>query len=245
MSTMAATSPEPATSRPSEPTWRDAVTPLSRASRRRWTACYALLLGLVAAFITIQRLGPAPRSDRGDIPLILFVAVPVVFGMLRRGTRRIAALDHPDLDERDIAARNNAYRVAFPLFALVVIAALVMLAFALPDAVRRIPLGPDDAEIRGGWFVDIQALTGLGLWLALWAVYLPTGVLAWREPDALEAEEARGLPEPLRDALLGLALAGGVALSLATDSDGGVVLFVASLALLGALARRAGGHRPR
>jgi hypothetical protein len=223
-------------------TWRDAVTPLSRASRRRWTACYTLLLGLLAASVVSDTFA-VRRTGEQLIPLILVVALPVVFGMLRRGTRRIAALDHPDLDERDIAARNSAYRVAFPLLALVVIATLLMLTFVLPDAVRRIPAGRQVTEIRDGWFVGSTAMVGLGLWVALWAVYLPTGVLAWREPDAHEPEFGGGsLPKPVRDALLALALAGGIALSLIADSDAGVIVFVGALALLGALARRAGGQ---
>jgi hypothetical protein len=126
-------------------TWRDAVTPLGRASRRRWTACYALLLALLAASVADGTGTFAVwRSDKDTIPFVLIVALPVVFGMLRRGT----------LDEQD----------------------------------------------RGG------------------------------------------LPEPVRDALLGLALAGAIVMSLVTDDDSGTLLFVAALALLGALARRAAGQ---
>ena len=116
MSTMAAS----ATNTP-DVTWRDALTPLSRASRRRWTACYALLLVLLALSVFVDAFAVGRGSDE-QIPLILLVGVPIVFGMLRRGTRRIAALDHPDLDERDVAARNGAYRIAFPLLVLVVVA---------------------------------------------------------------------------------------------------------------------------
>ena len=227
MSTMAAqTSPAV--------TWRDAVTPLGRASRRRWTACYALLLALLAASVADGTGTFAVwRSDKDTIPFVLIVALPVVFGMLRRGTRRIAALDHPDLDERDVAARNAAYRVAFPLLAAVSLATLVLLVLALPDATRN---------HRDGWFVDPDVVVGLGLWIVLWSVYLPTAALAWREPDALDEQDRGGLPEPVRDALLGLALAGAIVMSLVTDDDSGTLLFVAALALLGALARRAAGQ---
>jgi len=172
------------------------------------------------------------------IPLILLVGLSVVFGMLRRGTRRIAAVDHPDLDERDIDARNRAYRVALPLLVLVVLAALVLLALAAPDIERPIP-GSGRSGADPGWFVQVPALVGLGLW----AVILPTGVLAWMEPDALEAEtRGMGLAEPVRDALLGLTLAGGIALDLIADAQVGFVLFVAALALLGGVAGRAGGR---
>ena len=87
-------------------TWRDAVTPLSRASRRRWALAYALLLALAAASVADGSGTFAVDDDA--VPLVLVVALPVVFGMLRRGTRRIAALDHPELDERDVDARNAA-----------------------------------------------------------------------------------------------------------------------------------------
>jgi hypothetical protein len=224
-------------------TWRDAVTPLSRASRRRWTAVYALLLALLIAGVVDDTFA-VRRSDDDAIPFILIVAVPVVFGMLRRGTRRLAALDHPDLDERDVAARNAAYRAAFPLLVLVLVATGVLLALALPDATRTVELAPHEFETKGGSFLGTEALLGVGLWILLWAVYLPTAALAWREPDALEPEEdGGGLPERMRDAVLGLALAGGIVVSLVTEDDGGTVLFIAALALLGALGRRAVGQR--
>ena len=238
MSTM--TAEKPTSSDAPDVTWRDAVTPLSRSSRRRWTGAYALLLSLLAAGVVDDAFA-VRRGDDEVIPFILVVAVPVVFGMLRRGTRRIAALDHPDLDERDIAARNAAYRLAYPLLVLVLAATVVLFMAYLPDSTR---------DFRTGWFLDPNALVGAVLWILLWAVYLPTGVLAWREPDALDPELAGpGLSEATRDALLGLALAGGIALSLGADSDSGTVLFVAALTLLGALARRAAGQpvmsRPR
>lgn len=242
MSTMASpASPSESYERP-EVTWRDAVTPLSRASRRRWTACYALLLAALAASVVDDAFAVGRNGDEA-IPLILVAALPVVFGMLRRGTRRIAALDHPDLDERDVAARNSAYRIAFPLLLLVVVAALILLAIAVPEIERTIRVGREESTTTGGLFVQAQALTGVGLWIGLWALFLPTGVLAWREPDALEAEtDDQRLPESLRDAVLGLAVAGGLLTSLIADSDVGLIAFIAALALLGGLSRRAEGQ---
>lgn len=201
-------------------TWRDAVTPMSRASRRRWTLTYALLLMLLAADVVGDTIAP-------DSSLPLFVVIPafVVFGMLRRGTRRVTAIDHPALDERDVAARDRAYRIAFPLLLLVVLGALVLLAVSVPD-------------IR----VKTYHLVEFGLWIGLWALFLPTGVLAWREPDAVEPEAGGGsLHEPLRDALLGLALAGAITVSVVTSQDIWGP-FVVALALLGGLARRAAGQ---
>lgn len=217
-------------------TWRDAVTPMSRASRRRWALTYALLLVLLAADALDDTI-----FSNGRLPLILVVPAFVVFGMLRRGTRRITALDHPDLDERDVAARDRAYRIAFPLLVVVVLAALPLLALSVPDT--RELLRADFVPGRDGdvW-VKGHHLVALGLWIALWALFLPTGVLAWREPDAIEPETGGGsLHEPLRDALLGLALGGCIAVSIVTESDVWLP-FVAALAMLGGLARRAAGQ---
>ncbi len=237
MSTMAA----PAADTPGV-TWRDAITPLSRASRRRWTAGYALLLGLLALSIVDDAFAVGRGSDE-QIPLVLVAALAVVFGMLRRGTRQIAALDHADLDERDVEARNSAYRIAFPLLAAVVIGTLALLALALPDAVRDTRALDGNVVPTDGWLLTPEALIGLGLWFVLWALFLPTGALAWREPDAVELEApTENLREPLRDGLLGVAIAGGVAISLLANSDAGVWPFVAALALLGGLGRRAAGQ---
>ena len=243
MSTTAVPPPTTATDRTRTLTWRDAVTPLSRASRRRWTACYALLLMLLAASFVDNTFVVEQDGSSEQILLVVIVALLVVFGMLRRGTRRIAALDHPDLDERDIEARNSAYRVAFPLLVLVVVAALVLLAVSMPDIERTIRSDPEVTVITEGWFIEPKALIGLGLWIGLWAIFLPTGTLAWREPDALEPEAGgAGLAEPIRDALLGVALVGGIAFSLIANIDVSVLPFIAVLALLGGLARRAGGQ---
>jgi hypothetical protein len=128
------------------------------------------------------------------------------------------------------------------LLVLVVIAALVLLAVTVPD-IGRATRVDGVTETTDGWFVDARALVGIGLWIALWAVFLPTGVLAWREPDALEPETADArLGEPVRDAMLGIVLAGGIAISLFANSDAGLWPFLAALALLGALGRRAAGQ---
>lgn len=237
------TAPAPATEADPPPmTWHDAVTPLSRTSRRRWTACYALLLVLLAASVLGDTFS-IQRADMEAIPLILFGALVVVFGMLARGTRRVAAIDHPDLDERDLAARNRAYRVAFPLFAVVVVAGLVLLVLGLPDTTRTTRLDDGVLLTEHGWYVEAEAVIGLGLWFLLWAVFLPTGVLAWSEPDPLDPGlGAGGLGEPVRDALLAVALTAGVVSSLITDSDIGFYGFAVGLLLLGALARRASGQ---
>lgn len=221
-------------------TWRDAITPQGRASRRRWTLVYPALLCL-SAWITATNLW----DDGTGVGTLAVVALVIVFGMLRRSTRRLTALDHPELDERDRLARDRAFRLAYPLLLAVLVISLAVLALVLPDAAPRevsadVPRG--GTVLIAGSFLQIEALIGLALWLVLWAIFLPTGVLAWREPDALEpdpGEPAAGPSEAARDGMLGGALAAGLVLGIVQDIDFFALLpFIGVLALLGWLARR-------
>jgi hypothetical protein len=220
-------------------TWRDAITPVSRASRRRWTLAYALLLCFGGVYFGTD-------GQHTGAGWLLVVALFVVFGMLRRGTRRLTAIDHPPLDERDTLARDRAFRLAYPLLLVVLLAVLAILAFAVPDAERTVRLAEDTRAITSGGFLSPDALLGLGVWVALWAIFLPTGVLAWSEPDALVPEPdepAFGMPEIGRDALLGFALSAGIILGLRQDNAPvGLLPFLGTLMLLGALGRRAAGQ---
>jgi hypothetical protein len=220
-------------------TWRDAITPEGRASRRRWTLVFPALLCL-SAWMAV-----ATYDDGGTgVDGLLLVALVIVFGMLRRSTRRLTALDHPELDERDRLARDRAFRLAYPLLLAVLVISLAALALMLPDAEREVPADfPRDGSISiAGSFLQLEALIGLALWLVLWAIFLPTGVLAWREPDALEpdpGEPDAGLSEAARDGLLGGALAAGLILGIVQDVDLFALLpFLGVLVLLGWLARR-------
>ena len=239
--------PEVGAARESTPlrTWRDAVTPTSRASRRRWTAVYALLLTFGGVSEAWPRAVGIGEDQEGEVWLLVVVGLFVLFGMLRRGTRRLTAGDHPPLDERDLLARDRAFRLAYPLLLLVLLVTFVVLLVALPEIRRVVERGPDASvrEIDTVRWIDLETLLSLLLWAALWAVYLPTGVLAWREPDSLDPDPARALSEPARDALLACALVAGLALS-ALGSALGLLLFVGALAALGALDRRAAGQPP-
>ena len=219
-------------------TWRDAITPEGRASRRRWTLVFPALL-CVSAWITV-----ATYDDGGTgVDLLAPAALVIVFGMLRRSTRRLTALDHPQLDERDRASRDRAFRLAYPLLLAVLVISLAVLALVLPEATRDVPADfPRGAttSIPGG-FLEFEALIGLALWLVIWAIFLPTGVLAWREPDALEpdaGEPTVKLSEAARDAWSAGALAAGFMLGIVQDVDLFALLpFVGVLALLGWVAR--------
>jgi len=228
-------------------TWRDALTPLSRASRRRWALFHAALLSATGA-VTVWRDDLGWADDATGPPFVAIVGLFVVFGMLRRGTRRLTAADHPDLDERDQAARDSAFRLAYPLLLVVMAASVAALLYVLPDIERRTPMvgGP---SIDAGHFLTTNALLALLLWGFLWATFLPTGILAWREPDAVlhEWEEAHPRPGPseaVRDAALAVALVGALALSLPGHS-GELGLLVLAIAVVGVSAwtRRAVGQR--
>ena len=222
------------------PTWRDAITPASRAGRRRWTLAYALLLVFAAVYFGTTDVDPGGGAD-----WLVIAALFVVFGMLRRGTRRLTAIDHPGLDERDALARDRAFRLAYPLLLAVLLAVLVLLVVALPDTDHTVQRGATRV-VASGWFLAPDTLVGLTAWIVLWAMFLPTGVLAWREPDALEPDEpAGGLSEPARDALLGTALVAGLVLGFVLGSDLVALLPLAGvIALLGAAARRGLSPRP-
>ena len=229
-------------------TWRDALTPLSRASRRRWALFYAALLTATGA-VTVWRDDLGWAADNATrTPFVAIVGLFVVFGMLRRGTRRLTAADHPDLDERDQAARDSAFRLAYPLLLVVMAASVAALLYVLPDIERRTPMvgGP---SIDAGHFLTTNALLALLLWGFLWATFLPTAVLAWREPDAVlheweEAHPRAGPSEAVRDAALAVALVGALALSLPGHS-GELGLLVLAIAVVGVSAwtRRAVGQR--
>jgi hypothetical protein len=132
------------------------------------------------------------------------------------------------------------------LLVLVVLAGLGLLAaFGLDETTRTTRIGGNAKLVETISVINPNALIGLGIWIALWATFLPTGTLAWREPDALELESAEtegGFSEAIRDAVLGVALAAALAISLAAEANAAGLLFVPALALVGALGRRAAGQ---
>ena len=225
-------------------TWRDPLTPLSRASHRRWATAYGLLLtagGAVSAWP--EGLGLS-EDQRKATSLFLIVALFVVFGMLRRGTRRLTALDHPTLDERDLAARDRAFRLAYPLLMVVVLVTLAAMIFDSTEIRRLVEATPEVERYKTASYVEDLAIRDVLVWVTLWWIYLPTAILAWREPDAVGMHEASaGVAEPARDALLALALVLGLVLCVvAPTALWSLVPLVAALVVLGGLARRQAGQ---
>jgi len=236
--------------RPAElQTWRDAVTPLSRSSRRRWTVAYALLL--VLGGVLVAGVGDISEETVGNAELPVLVALLIMFGMLRRGTLHVAAKRELLLDEREVAARDRAFRLAYPLLVAVLMLTALVVIGLLPEIERPEVFTQGKAVVEAGeagHFLSGEAPFGLLLWGVLWAIYLPTGVLAWREPDSLSAGPGWspvGLSEPVRDALVALALGGALVLVfVGVDGLLALVPLIAVLTVLGSLARREAGQRP-
>lgn len=128
-------------------------------------------------------------------------------------------------------------------------ASLLLLLLVLPEVDRTVSIGDGFMGKESGWFLQPTALAGLAAWGFLWAVYLPTGVLAWREPDALEPDPDegawRGQAELARDVGLAAALAAGLAVALLGYGFWhAAIVLVAALSALGALARRSARQTP-
>lgn len=208
--------------------WRDAVTPMGLGSRRRWVMAFPSLL-MLAAVLTVGR--DSFSLDGGQlngIGTLTLAALVVAFGMLRRGSRRLAAGDHEFLDERDVAARDRAFRLAYPLLMGVLATTMLAILFTSES-------------------LDRQDMPDLLAWIVVWWVFLPTGILAWREPPGLPAEpDARAaLTEPVRDAVFALAFLVGLAVALTVPGAlWAIVPVVLARITIGELARRSSGRPP-
>lgn len=233
--------------------WREELTPRTRASRRRWAVVETVLLLAMGATALSGGLRDALAGDGDGRGLVLLVALLVVFGVLQRGTRSLGSLrsGDGDLDERDLASRHRAFRTAFGLFLVVLLATLACLPAALPDGTT----GAGDARQVGGSYLDGGDLTTLGIWLFSWAVLLPTVALAWREPDAppLEDEDVRPvLGEGVRDLLLVAALLLGAGIAVASPTGDATIQslvlpyvpFAVLVCVIGAIRGRRAGDRP-
>jgi hypothetical protein len=204
--------------RPAVPlrSWTDGAMPTTRASRRRWVVAYALLVCLIYASVLGWRAI--------EVALVVaFAALGAVFLVLTVSTRELAG-DRLALDERDEIARDQAFRRAYRL---------LLAAFGV--AILASMLVPRDSR-------EIAIVT----WFVPWALFLPTGMLAWHEPDDLEpppGEPALGMSELVRDALLGSGVAAGVAVAIVSGVGfAGLLPLIAALALAAGVARREAGQ---
>lgn len=140
-----------------------------------------------------------------DFSTPAFVALVLCDFALGRATRRIASAPRDVLDERQDAWRNRAYRLAYVLFALAVGGVLAVADLATPGT--RQWLG--SAIQSGGAMTSFFQLL----------LFLPSMVIAWREPDRVSDQDAprlrQGLGARLAVAMVAVCLVTPLVLSIA------------------------------
>lgn len=189
------------------PIWPDLMTPLSRASRRRWSVMTVAVCALLGGAFVASSFD---RAVAMAVPFMVFAWL-IGWSMLLRSTRAVAKLNATGLDEREMASRGDAFRTAFVLLLACAVGSIAVLgAFA---AAADADVSPRGLATAAGWIV-------------MWAGVLPTIVLAWREPDALELDEDRQLmPELLRDGLVAGSVVVGLAVCVFVDPMLGLLAY--------------------
>jgi hypothetical protein len=127
-----------------------------QASRR-------LAVVIAAALVLALLVSPSALDDYG---LVMVIAVAAINVMLGHGTGRLASARAGELDERQEALRNKAYRLAYRSLAAVGLVAVLLLLPGRPGVGAR----------------QVVALLAI-------AVYLPGAMVAWLAPDAVDDED--------------------------------------------------------
>jgi hypothetical protein len=110
-------------------------------------------------------------AGTGVLLVLLLLADNLV---LRRATQRLAVAPEAALDEREVAVRNRAYRLAYRLLAV---------AFGIPLWLLFLTAASDPS-----WILDDVSNGGLVITSLELLFFLPTAIIAWIEPDMPEAE---------------------------------------------------------
>lgn len=176
---------------------------LARRAVRR-----ALVVGIsLACLLTLAQTGPESPGGAFLMPALFVLG----FLALGRATQRVTSAPDSQVDERQEALRNRAYRLAYWILALTT-AASVLTSYMLGGSPRA-------------WLLNALHSGPLSVFFIL-LFFLPAMVLAWLEPDGPGADDA-----PRRSATPGSRLAVGmVAISL-------VIPVALSLTLLAGPAR--------
>lgn len=153
---------------------RGVVRRLSRGQRRLLVT--AIYLGLVI-YIGIF-LGAENRWWLFVGILGLLTTIGVYSSLLAPFTQRIADKQESQLDERQLAIRNHAHRLAYQILGLLVVFVLLY---------AQINLTYSDNQLWASSIAihDIPHISLSIIWLL---ITLPTSIIAWNEPD-LEPEE--------------------------------------------------------
>jgi hypothetical protein len=104
--------------------------------------------------------------------LLFVVPILILNYVLRRATRRVAVAKDEMLDERDLAVRDRAYRLSYKVLAVIVGVPLWLALFSSSGST--------------GWLANAASNTGLILTYLELFFFLPTLIVAWREPDGPE-----------------------------------------------------------
>lgn len=143
------------------------------SKRQRRLLVLAEYAGL-SAYAVVWMLASASSPWWWTSIIVVFVAALLIHSrLLVPLTQEIANKGDDDLDERQMAVRDNAHRTAYHILGTVVLGALFLLWVILEPLGDR-PWTPE---------ISIENPTAI-LVTTLW-VYttLPTAVIAWREPD--------------------------------------------------------------
>jgi hypothetical protein len=141
-----------------------------RFRRRMLVATYSAWIA-VAVIVKVLSFGPLPPFS---LTMILVAANVIIQGVWvgRRTIISTPTLVDAELDERLVQIRNAAFRTAFRVFAGVALIGWIV-------AMEAMQLQPNDAGRLNAWLIFFG--------VALLANTLPTAIVAWREPDPIEA----------------------------------------------------------
>jgi len=119
----------------------------------------------------------AAAGGTGPLAFVLIGAILAADVLLLWVTRRLAELPERAIDERQVAIRNRAHRLAYRIVNHAVLwpvaLAVVLASFGDPNHWL--------AHLAG----NTEVLTAAGTVICQLVCFLPTMILAWTEPDSL------------------------------------------------------------
>lgn len=142
---------------------------LTSRTGRRWLVC-----GLVVACAALVTMAAA--GGKGPLAFVLIGAILAADVVLLWVTRRVAELPERAIDERQVAIRNRAHRLAYRIVNHAVLwpvaLAVVLASFGDPNHWL--------AHLGG----NTEMLTAAGTAICQLVCFLPTMILACTEPDS-------------------------------------------------------------
>ena len=143
----------------------------SRRFRRRMLIATYTAWIVVALTVKVLSFGPLPQFWLSQILLWANLTIQGIW-VSRRTIISTPNLKDAELDERLVQIRNAAFRTAFRVFGLVALIGFIV-------AIEAIQLQPNNEGFLNAWLIFFG--------VAMLATTLPTAIVAWREPDPIEA----------------------------------------------------------